>query len=112
MFRYKSGDNAVLGLVLDRALGDVSITEYFRDRLWDPLGAEAPGVWSTDHEGGLERTWCCLAVTGRDLARLGQLALQDGSWAGEQVISAEWLQASFTPGYEQARWPSTTQTRP
>lgn len=105
-FRYKSGDNAVLGLVLDRALGDVSITEYFHDRLWDPLGSEAGGVWSTDREDGLERTWCCLAVTARDLARLGRLVLEDGRTGDTQVIPEAWLKASFEPAYGPDRWPA------
>ncbi len=105
VFRYKSGDNALLGLVLHRALGEETVTHYFRRRLWDPIGAESRGVWSTDRVGGLERTWCCLAVTARDLARLGQLVLQDGSWSDTQVISPRWLTASFVPGYGPDRWP-------
>ena len=105
-FRYKSGDNALLGLVLDRALGDESITHYLQERLWGPLGVENSGIWSTDHEGGLERTWCCLALTARDLARFGHLALSEGEWQGRQLLSAGWLEASFQPGFSADRWPS------
>ena len=43
-FRYKSGDNALLGLILDRALGRKTITQYTQERLWDPLGMEYDGV--------------------------------------------------------------------
>jgi CubicO group peptidase (beta-lactamase class C family) len=105
-FRYKSGDNAVLGLILDRALGDETITGYLQERLWNPLGAENSGMWSTDHEGGLERTWCCLATTARDLARFGHLILGEGGSRGEQLLSAGWLEASFEPGFSADRWPS------
>ncbi len=105
VFRYKSGDNALVGLVLDRALGDESITDYFHRRLWAPLGAEVGGIWSTDHENGLERTWCCLAVTSRDLARLGQLVLQEGRWQGRELLDPDWLDASFQPAYQTDRWP-------
>lgn len=95
-FRYKSGDYAVLGLALQRALDDdESLTSYLQRRLWDPLGAEYGGVWSTDTEGGLERVWCCLATTARDLARFGQLALDEGVWGGEQLIPAGWIDSSF-----------------
>jgi CubicO group peptidase (beta-lactamase class C family) len=104
-FRYKSGDNAVLGLMLERALGNRSITSYFAQRLWGPLGAESGGIWSTDRTDGLERTWCCLAVTARDLARLGQLVLDDGVWSGERVLSADWLAETFSPAYPPERWP-------
>lgn len=105
-FRYKSGDNAVLGLVLDRALEDETITGYLQERLWDPLGLEDNGIWSTDRDGGMERTWCCLATTARDLARFGQLVLDEGSWRGEQLLPAGWLEASFQPAYETERWPA------
>ena len=104
-FRYKSGDNALLGLVLDRALDGESLTEYLEWRLWDPLGAGNAGAWNVDHEGGLERTWCCLAMTARDLARFGQLVVQDGDWGGEELISAGWLDASLAPGFSENRWP-------
>lgn len=106
VFRYKSGDNALLGLVLARVLGDESITGYLQDRLWIPLGAEAGGVWSTDDDGGLERTWCCLALTARDLARFGQLVLEGGEWQGQRLLSPEWLVASFEAGFGAQRWPS------
>jgi len=105
-FRYKSGDNALLGLVLDRALGNETITGYLGERLWNPLGAEHSGIWSTDREEGLERTWCCLALTARDLARFGQLVLNHGEWDDQQLLSATWLEASFQPSYRTGRWPT------
>ena len=105
-FTYKSGDNAILGLILDRVLEPESITSYLQRRLLDPLGVEHPGVWSTDDDDGLERTWCCLALTAADLARFGQLVLDGGAVDGQQVISPEWLAVSFTPAYEAERWPA------
>lgn len=111
-FRYKSGDNALLGLVLDRALGDKTITGYLGERLWGPLGAEHSGMWTTDREGGLERTWCCLALTARDLARFGQLVLDDGRWGDRQLLSATWLEASFQPAYDAGRWPADYEDSP
>jgi CubicO group peptidase (beta-lactamase class C family) len=79
VFRYKSGDNALLGLALRRALAPETITGYAQRRLWVPLGMQDRGVWSLDHAGdGLEKTWCCLALSPRDLTRFGQLYLQGG----------------------------------
>jgi CubicO group peptidase (beta-lactamase class C family) len=105
-FRYKSGDNALLGLVLERALGGESLTAYLERRLWDPLGAANTGSWNVDDEGGFERTWCCLAMTARDLARFGQLVAQDGEWGGEELISAGWVEASLAAGFSEGRWPA------
>jgi CubicO group peptidase (beta-lactamase class C family) len=105
VFRYKSGDNAVLGLLLDRALGNTSITDYLDTRLLAQMGSEHGGVWSTDDVDGLERTWCCLALTARDVARFGQLILNQGSWNNEQLVPSDYLEASFTPAYRADAWP-------
>lgn len=105
-FTYKSGDNAILGLILDRVLAPASITDYLQSRLLDPMGAEDTGIWSTDDSDGLERTWCCLALTARDFARFGQLALDRGNWNGTQLLPADWFEASFTPGYTADEWPA------
>lgn len=99
VFRYKSGDNALLALILDRALGEKTITEYTQERLWTPLGMEYEGIWSLDHEGdGLEKTWCCLAATARDFLKLGILYLQEGEWNGKRIVSTEWVRASTQVG--------------
>lgn len=111
-FRYKSADYALLGLVLDRVLGERSVTAYLQERLWDPLGAEGAGTWSTDREGGLERTWCCLAVTAGDLARLGQLVLDGGRWRGRRIVTERWIRSSLRPGFEPRRWPAEYEGSP
>jgi CubicO group peptidase (beta-lactamase class C family) len=106
-FRYKSGENALLGLIIDRALGEKTITQYTQERLWNPLGMEHDGVWGVDRMDGLERTWCCLSISARDLAKFGQLYLQNGDWNGTQVISSEWVEESTTGGaYEADEWPA------
>lgn len=106
-FRYKSGDNALLALALDRALGAETITAYAQRRLWTPLGMEDRGVWSIDHAGdGLEKTWCCLATSARDFAKLGRLYLNQGSWDGQQLLSADWVARSTQRGHIPApAWP-------
>lgn len=106
LFRYKSGDNALLGLALDRALGAETITEYAQRRLWTPLGMQDRGVWTIDDEpDGLEKTWCCLATSARDLTKLGRLFLQHGSWNGEQLLSTEWVERSTGTRVPAAAWP-------
>jgi CubicO group peptidase (beta-lactamase class C family) len=104
-FTYKSGDNAIVGLILHRVLAPESITSYLQRRLLDPIGIESPGIWSTDDDDGLERTWCCLALTARDLAKFGQLVLDEGAVDGRQIVSPAWLTASFLPAYAGDEWP-------
>jgi CubicO group peptidase (beta-lactamase class C family) len=94
-YTYKSGENALLGLILTRALRTKTITEYMQERLWEPLGMEYNGAWSIDHEGdGLEKTWCCLSAAARDFAKFGRLYLNNGNWNEEQIVSRSWVEQS------------------
>jgi CubicO group peptidase (beta-lactamase class C family) len=94
-FSYKSGDNALLALILTRALRTMTITAYMQRRIWGPLGLEYDGAWSIDREdGGLEKTWCCVSATARDFAKLGRLYLHSGNWNGKQVVSRSWVEQS------------------
>lgn len=106
VFRYKSGDNALLGLVLDRALDQETITSYTQRRVWTTLGMEADGVWTIDHEGdGLEKTWCCLAATARDFAKLGRIYLKQVYWEGQVVLSRDWVEESTAGQVPNEAWP-------
>lgn len=107
-FQYKSGDVGLLSLVLSRALAPRTITAYAQERLWTPLGMEFEGVWSVDRESGLEKAWCCLAGTARDLAKIGRLYLEHGEWNGARVLSASWVDRSVREGRVDASvWPAS-----
>jgi CubicO group peptidase (beta-lactamase class C family) len=94
-FAYQSGNFALLGLLLSRALHPQTLTAYMQERLWEPLGMEFDGSWSLDHApDGIEKTWCCLSATARDFAKLGRLYLQKGMWNGIQILSPRWIAQS------------------
>jgi len=106
-FQYKSGDVGLLSLVLSRALSPRTITAYAQERLWTPLGMEYEGVWSVDRESGLEKTWCCLAGTARDLAKIGRLYLTHGEWNGARVLSPSWVERTVQEDVvDEAAWPA------
>ena len=106
VYRYKSGDTALASLALERALSPLTISDYMQQRLWEPLGMEGEGIWTVDREGGLEKSLCCLAATGRDFAKLGRLYLRQGDWEGKQVLPAEWIQRSTQrAGVDPKGWP-------
>jgi len=89
---YKSAENQLLGLILSRALRPKTITEYTQERLWTPLGMEHDGAWSLDHEGGIEKTFCCLTGTAVDFAKIGRLVLNRGWWNGTEVVPQDWIE--------------------
>ena len=93
---YKSGDTQLLGLVIEKATG-VSLSEYAAEKLWKPLGAVHPALWSVDHEKGAVKAYCCFNTNARDFARIGQLMLQGGKWNGETIIDSSYFAQSITP---------------
>src|SRR5260221_5226659 len=61
-----------------------TLVEYLGPRLFEPLGIENP-TWMTSPEG-ISVGGYGLAVRTEDIARFGQLYLQNGTWQGRQLI--------------------------
>ena len=93
-FNYSTGVAHLLSAVLARATG-MSLQDYARDRLFEPIGAR-PGAWGRDpqglNEGGSE-----LELSARDMARFGLLYLNGGSWRGRQIVPRPWVLESTRP---------------
>lgn len=93
--RYNTTDTHVLGMVV-RGATRRSLTEYLREKLWDPLGAEADAFWVVDSTGA-ELAGGGLNATLRDYARLGILYLNGGMWNRRRIVPEDWVKASVTP---------------
>ena len=94
-FEYVSGNTQLLGLVLERALKNKTITSYLQEKLWTPLGMEFDASWSIDRKkNGLEKTFCCLNARARDYAKIGRLYKNKGNWDGKQIVSQKWVEES------------------
>lgn len=93
---YVSMDSHVLGMVLRGATG-LSYRDYFEQKLWRKLGAEAPVYMLTDATGE-SMVFGGANVVLRDMLRFGKLYLHQGrNYRGEQLVSAEWIKSSTTP---------------
>lgn len=95
VFHYNSLDSHVLGLLIRRVTGR-TVADYFQEKLWQPIGAEADASWLTDLYG-TEITFCGLNATLRDYAKFGLLYLHEGRLNGKQVIPEEWVKESINP---------------
>ena len=96
LHKYKSGDTQLLGLILEKATGK-TLSDYAAEKLWEPLGAEHPALWSTDHEKGNEKAYCCFNSNTRDFARIGKLMLDSGKWHGNPIIDSTYFSNSIKP---------------
>ncbi len=92
---YVSIDTQVLGYLLSKITGK-SITEYFKEKLWEPMGMQDNCEWVID-KTGFELALGGLNMTLRDFAKLGQLYLHNGEFNGKQIISADWVKMAVTP---------------
>jgi CubicO group peptidase (beta-lactamase class C family) len=90
VFKYHSSCTQLLSFILEKATGQ-TISKYASEKLWEPMGAKHPAVWSTDTEGGDEKGFCCINSNARDFARLGKLYMHYGNWDGLQILDSSYI---------------------
>ncbi len=93
-FAYDTTGTHMVCAILQKITGQ-TVHEYLQTRLFDKIGI-GPVYWEKCDQGinlGGSGIWC----TTEDMARFGQLYLQDGIWNGERILPEGWVDASFTP---------------
>ena len=93
-FHYNNFHPLLLGLVLERTTHR-PVARYLEERIWGPLGMEAPGSWSLDSESNRFAKMES-GINGRaiDFAKFGRLFLNNGNWNGRQIIRQTWVDES------------------
>lgn len=103
-FSYRSGDTQLLAFVVEAATGK-TISDYAREKLWDPMQACRNAYWLLDRKGGDEKSFCCFHTSAREVARFGRLMLNKGNWNGRQLISEAYMEEAMRPAsYLQNQW--------
>jgi CubicO group peptidase (beta-lactamase class C family) len=88
-FVYRSADTDMLGWVCERAAG-ARMADLISLLIWQPMGAEFDAeitcdcIGSAIHDGGM-------SARVRDLARFGQLVLEDGFVRNTSIVPERWL---------------------
>ena len=96
-FLYNKYHPQLLGMILERATG-MRVTAYLQEKLWEPLGMEYDGSWSTDSAASdFEKMETGVNGRALDFAKFGVLFLNQGMWQGEQLLSAEAVRESSGP---------------
>ena len=97
-WKYLGGNTIILSLILEQVTG-TSISEYMSKKVWQPIGAKNPALWSLDKKDGREKSYCCFYSNARDFARIGKLYLNNGLWNKRRIVSEKYIKASTSAAY-------------
>lgn len=88
VFSYNSMNTYMLSAAVKKITGE-GLMEYLRPRLWEPLGINNI-FWETCPMG-IEKGGWGLYICPEDIAKIGQLLLQNGIWGDKRLISAQYV---------------------
>ena len=87
-WHYSTGASHLFSAILTRANGK-STLDFANENLFGPLGIHEFN-WEKDPQGNV---WggSALWLKPKDLARVGQLMLNNGIWEGNEIIPESWV---------------------
>ena len=88
-FIYHNAAYRVLFTALERATG-LSLPDLTRRELFEPLGMEG-AYWVEIHTDERLLGYQSIRMRPRDLAKIGQVVLNDGMWNGRRYLSADYV---------------------
>jgi CubicO group peptidase (beta-lactamase class C family) len=91
-FDFNPGTAHLAARVLVSATGE-SVSQFAQKQLFAPLRIERY-LWRIDRPGGGELGYSGLQLTTRDMAKIGQLYLQQGSWSGTTLMPPQYVEAA------------------
>lgn len=94
VFEYDNLSSNLLAIALEAAVGQ-PVEAFARQVLFEPLGI-AGFDWESGRNGH-NLGFAGLSLRTRDMARLGQLALQQGTWQGRQLVPKEFTASAVQP---------------
>ncbi len=90
-FQYNTMATYLLGRIVQKQAKQ-TLMEFLTPRLFEPLGIEGAD-WEIDTRGNNVGGWG-LRLKTEDIAKFGQLLLQNGVWNEKQVVSSAWVDAA------------------
>lgn len=95
-FWYNNWDFNIIGVIFERQTG-MKIADAFLSHIAGPIGMEdfriEDAYEQLEPSNSIHPAYG-IEISARDLARFGQLFLQQGQWAGKPIVPAEWVAES------------------
>jgi len=98
-FVYNNWDFNVGGYILEQKTGN-TIYQEIEQQLAIPLGFQDWNIKNQKKKYNTKKSRYPafhVYLSTRDMAKIGQLMLNDGHWNGKQLISKEWIKKTITP---------------
>jgi hypothetical protein len=99
-FEYNSMNTYMLSAIVTEITGQ-SLSEFCKERIFDPMGIKRY-FWESCPQSITKGGWG-LFMRIEDMAKLGQLYIQNGVWEGQQIVPEEWVKESTTKQIETDR---------
>lgn len=96
-FVYNSAASHILSTIIQKRTGQ-TLRQYLTSRLFEPLGIEV-AEWESYPDGVNFGGWGLSLMT-EDIAKFGQLCLQNGAWNGKQVLPEDWVKKATSKQVE------------
>ena len=100
-FTYNTAGTIAIGQALENATG-IPMADFADQYLFFPMQITTALWWRTP--SGLPVGGSGLFLLPRDMAKFGQLFIDDGVWQGQQLISPEWIAASTARHVDIRSW--------
>ncbi|WP_171684506.1 serine hydrolase domain-containing protein [Paenibacillus planticolens] len=91
LFNYSNGDAHLLSALLHKVTGEPML-DYAKSRLFGPLGITEVS-WNDDPQGRTIGAWA-MALTLRDMAKIGYLYMKQGQWEDKTILPKTWIRDS------------------
>ena len=87
-FWYNDGNPQIISAIIQKQTGK-TMRDWAKDVLFDKVGFKRY-EWIV-YKDGITMGAFGIRTTPRELAKIGQLVINDGQWNGEQLVSRNWL---------------------
>lgn len=89
-YNYNSGATHLLSVIISKATGK-STLEFAKAHLFEPLSISTFN-WEKRNQGYYDGSGLGLEMKPRDLLKIGQLVITNGSYNSNQILSPEWIE--------------------
>ena len=92
-FEYNNVNSMLLAEIIEKATGQKA-DALLKERVFDKIGLTDVTLWQDS--AGNPLTYCCVDTTARQYSRFGLLFARSGNWNGEQIISEDYVNQTFS----------------